>query len=829
MERKKIHLICNSHLDPVWLWEWEEGAAEAISTFRVAADFCEEYEGFIFNHNEAILYRWVEEFEPQLFARIQKLVKEGKWHIMGGWYLQPDCNMPSGEALVRQALVGRRYFKEKFDAEPTTAVNFDPFGHSRGLVQILKRSGYDSYIFCRPGGNELKLPANDFIWVGYDGSEINAYRAYDHYLTLKGQAADKVKKWMGTNRGKTTGLVLWGIGDHGGGPSRIDLEDLRKIADEEKEYEILHSVPEGYFSEIRENISILPRYGKGLKPSMTGCYTSQIRIKQTYRKLENELFMLEKTASQAAVNGLMTYPSESIKDAIYDLLTSQFHDILPGSSIQPVEEAALRQMEHGREIVSRLKAKAFFALAKGQPKAKDGEIPILVFNPHPYRIQDIFECEFQLPDQNWGDGYSMPVLYQNNKKVPCQTEKEKSNLNLDWRKHLVFRTALEPSSMNRFDCRIEMVPKKPELPSMNVDKDFKFSNEDMTATINHKTGLIDSYIVGETEYLRPDAFLLAVLKDNADPWQQNSARYADAEGKFRLMTHEESASYSGIQGKRLDPVRIIEDGEVSTVVEAVFCFNDSFACRRYRIPKKGTEIEIRTRVNWNEKDKMLKLSIPSAVKDPIYLGQTVFGTEELSADGYEMVSQKWVALMSFDKKVMFSCINDGIYGSDLRNGQVRLSLLRSPAYSCLPINDRSLLPEDRFTPRIDQGEREYTIWINAGPADKRMEKIDREAMTKNEKPFVLSFFPEGTCNKQGSGVMLDDETIVMTAFKMSEDGKGYIVRLFEPTGCIRKTTLVIPAAGIKKELSFTGFEVKTLRIDAGSGDIHETDMNEKDL
>ena len=103
---KQVFMICNAHLDPVWQWEWEEGAAEAISTFRVAADFCEEYEGFIFNHNEALLYRWVEEYEPELFERIKALVKKGRWHIMGGWYLQSDCNIPSGESFVRQILEG---------------------------------------------------------------------------------------------------------------------------------------------------------------------------------------------------------------------------------------------------------------------------------------------------------------------------------------------------------------------------------------------------------------------------------------------------------------------------------------------------------------------------------------------------------------------------------------------------------------------------------------------------------------------------------------------------------------------------------------------------
>ena len=158
---KKMWLICNAHLDPVWLWRREEGAAEALSTFRVAVRFCKNYNGFVFNHNEALLYRWIEEYEPELFAEIQELVKCGKWHIMGGWELQPDCNMPSGESFVRQILSGRKYFAEKFGVRPETAINFDPFGHTRGLVQILNKSGYTSYIFTRPNSNFITLPGEE--------------------------------------------------------------------------------------------------------------------------------------------------------------------------------------------------------------------------------------------------------------------------------------------------------------------------------------------------------------------------------------------------------------------------------------------------------------------------------------------------------------------------------------------------------------------------------------------------------------------------------------------------------------------------------------------
>ena len=164
MTERRLYLVCNSHIDPVWLWMWQEGLAETLTTFRRAAHFCEEFEEFMFCHNEALLYQWVELYEPDLFCRIQDLVRQGRWHIMGGWYVQPDCNLPCGESFVRQALVGKRYFLEKFGVEPHTAVNFDSFGHTRGLVEILVKAGYDSYLFCRPDPQDFSLPADSFIW-----------------------------------------------------------------------------------------------------------------------------------------------------------------------------------------------------------------------------------------------------------------------------------------------------------------------------------------------------------------------------------------------------------------------------------------------------------------------------------------------------------------------------------------------------------------------------------------------------------------------------------------------------------------------------------------
>ena len=172
--RRTLHLVGNSHIDPVWLWQWPEGLQEVRATFRSALDRMTEYPEFIFTSDSAAYYEWIEEIDPDMFEEIRERVAEGRWEIVGGWWVEPDCNLPSGESFVRQALFSQRFFLERFGRIATVGYNVDPFGHNAMLPQLLKRAGMDSYVFMRPGPHEYRLPGPIFWWRSPDGSRVLA-------------------------------------------------------------------------------------------------------------------------------------------------------------------------------------------------------------------------------------------------------------------------------------------------------------------------------------------------------------------------------------------------------------------------------------------------------------------------------------------------------------------------------------------------------------------------------------------------------------------------------------------------------------------------------
>jgi len=823
-----VHLLCNSHLDPVWLWEWPEGAGEALALARTVCELCEEFDWFVFNRNEVQFYEWIEEYDPALFQRIGGLIGKGKWHVMGGWYLQPDCNLPSGESLVRQILVGRRYFRQKFGVEPTTAANVDSFGHSRGLVQILAKSGYDSYLFCRPKLDKGPFPAAEFTWIGFDGSEVTAAVAESHYNSAPGGAVEKIEEWVERDAGKPVRQIPWGVGNHGGGPSRKDLGEIAALMATIRTVSIIHSTPEAYVAELRAKADDLPRHPADLNPFAVGCYTSDMRLKRRHRHLENEIFLAEKMATTAWAQGLMAYPEAELAGATRSLLTNQFHDILGGTSIPSADETTLDDLGHGLTLAGRVKNRAFFALSSGQERGKEGSHPILVYNPHPFPVRGLVECEVQPAWPDREDRYGIPTVTAGARVLPAQAEQQESNINEDHRKRVVFAVTLKPGRMNRFECRFEKVAGRPAAKSRIRKGKLRFKTADLEAVVNARTGLLDRVRIRGKDLLLAGAARPLVMHDNADPWGMTVTGFRRSAGRFRLMSQAEAARFAGIDDGRMEAVRVIEDGPVRTVVEALLTYGDSAICQRYKLPRVGTEVEIETRVLWQEKDRMLKLSLPTPWKGGTLMGQVAYGAQSLPSNGDEAVGQKWLAVAAGDGSQALTVINDSTYGCDFKRGELRLSLLRAPAHSGHPTGSgRPILHQDRFTPRMDQGEHLFRFWVNGGDQRERLTAVDREALAHNERPYALSYWPPGGGEASASGPVLSDKAVQVTALKRAEGGKDLIVRLFEPTGRKRTTTLSLEAIGLRTRLRMGPFEIKTLRVNRRTGRPREVNLLEE--
>lgn len=794
-KKRKVHLICNAHIDPIWQWDWQEGASATISTFQSAANLAEEFD-YIFCHNEVTVYKYIEEYAPNLFNKIKKLVRDGKWHIMGGWYLQPDCTMPSGESFVRQIKMGHKYFQEKFGVTPKVAINFDPFGHTRGLVQIVSKCGQNGYLAMRPKDWELELPNDQFIWEGYDGSRIKVNRVGEYNSPLGGSVS-KIKKDLAKQPQQVIS-ALWGVGNHGGGPSRKDLQDIKAYIKEAEEegIEIIHSTPEAFIDEMQTS----DVFRKSLYISMPGCYITMSRLKRKHIELENQLYFTEKICSIAAMKGLMKYPSHELYEVAEDLLNSEFHDVLPGTSIQSGEDNGLKLLDHGLLIAERMKTRAFFSLLNEEAPAGEGEYPIFVFNPHPYEFDTEVECEFMLADQNWSDTENSKIsIYDDqNNLITSQIIQETSKFNLDWRKRIIFECKLAPMSMNRYTVKVEFEP----IYEKVIKQNFVYENENKYVEIDRKTGALKNYRINGKEYLH-DAFVPMMFEDNADPWGMGKEQLKGLGTNpqaFELY-HSEDGIFSGVPN-----IRVVEDGEIYVGIEVFFEKDNSKVRLKYKIYKNKPYVDVSVTAFWQEKDKLLRIAIPVNV-DGKYIGQTAFGTDELFMDGRENVSHRFVAVQNDEE--CLAIINDSSYASMYKEHTIYLSLVRGAGYCVHPIPGRALVSDTNYVDRIDQCDHKFSFRIVVS----KESELERMAMEFNQKPYALNAFPVASefspCIEKR--IQIDNPNVALVAMKLSDDEKRYLFRLMNNQN--GETNTVLHLDSNKIELRFKKYEVKTVAFE----------------
>ena len=778
---KELHLICNAHLDPVWQWDWNEGATAALATFYSACELADEYD-YIFCHNEALLYEYIEEYDPKLFTRIKELVKAGKWHIMGGWYVQPDCNIPSGEGFARQIESGLTYFKEKFGVRPTVAVNFDSFGHTQGLVQILNKCGYEGYIFCRPMDWIFELPKMVFDWVGFDGSKVKAARFQDAtiYCSELGNAVNAIKRKMQPWEKEEIAFALWGVGNHGGGASRKDLTEIKAFAEEQKRngVSVFHSTPEAFF----EKVSPCVEFNAALQPCFIKCYSSIARLKRKYAELENKLIKAEKICAYADKEGVYQYDLAAFLEAQKNMAAIQFHDVLSGTCIIEGEKSSLQKAEYALELLDQQFTKAFMGLCAGYEKAEPGDYPIFVYNPHPYKEKQIFNGEFFLLEGivSETEGYEFTVK-KDGKEVSFQVVKESSCLNMDRSKRLAIQAELNPLSLTRFDVEVRRGKRK--YLDRNIQTEFVNSN-DAKAVFETKNGALNSYTIEGIEYLGGNAFTPIVFDDNPDPWGW----------------HMKTLGTNYRQPKPKTVLRVVERGDLLTKIESIYDTGSSDIRIAYTLYKDFDYIDVTVNVYWNDEGKGLKLEIP--VKEiGRFIGQTAFGTQEYRQESEEC-SQRFVGIEK-DGNVL-AIFKDGSYGCSVENGKLYITLLNGSVYCAHPVDLLPIIDESRFNHYIDLGRHEFTFRLEVC----KEEELERKATAFTQKPYALNFYPHGDGEKKEmSAIILSNANITLTAFR-KVDKNTYMVRLVNNF----KEEMACDCSVFGKSimLSFGKYEAKTL-------------------
>ena len=294
--KNKYYLVGNAHLDPVWQWQWQEGSAEAKATIRSALDRMKEFPEFRFVCSSASVYRWVEEFAPEMFEEIKERIKEGRFTVVGGWHVQPDCNLPSGEAYARQSLYAQRYFRENFGVTAKVGYNVDSFGHNLMLPQILKKSGMDSYIFMRPGPHEKEMDSDIFNWISPDGSSVTTYRIGPAYTCNFSSIEDLETRIDTINKQKNpfdSIPLFYGVGNHGGGPTIRNLQILREYSERHPEVQFLYSDVHDFFEDVWATGKILPEHRDDLQHHAAGCYATVSKVKIGIRRSETALVAAE--------------------------------------------------------------------------------------------------------------------------------------------------------------------------------------------------------------------------------------------------------------------------------------------------------------------------------------------------------------------------------------------------------------------------------------------------------------------------------------------------------------------------------------------------------
>jgi alpha-mannosidase len=794
MSQFSIKAVGNSHIDMAWLWPETETVEVVRNTFRTALDLMREYPDFRFTASAAQAYVWMEEKYPAIFSEIEQRVKEGRWEIVGGMWVEPDLNMPDGESLVRQILYGKRYFQQKFGVNVNIGWNPDSFGYNAQLPQIYKRAGIDYFVTQKLlwASEFTKFPYRLFWWQAPDGSRLMTYFPSDY-----ANAIDPVKMardsanygpivWKyngGTGSVPNGGLqmmYLYGVGDHGGGPTRVDLDTALRWQKADVVYPKLEfSTAASFLNNLSKNESELnlPTWnGELYFQYHRGVQTSQAEEKRGNRKSEVALLDAEKLASIGTLFG-QPYPQADFDASWKKVLFNQFHDILPGSGIGiNYVDAARKYAEvqrFGRDTVSA-------ALADLASRVKTDDVSVLVFNPLSWARTGAIEFEVQFP----ASFKSVAATSADGKAVALQV------LQLDAETNRA-RVLMVADSVPANGYKLVTLKPSPAAikPAGSVAATATaLENEVIKLTIDATTGCITSLIDKRTN---TEALAPAVAGVGAPPTLPDGKpcgnllqAFVDKPKQWDAWNVDADFIEHHTDLLKADEVKLIESTPLKAVIRVKHTWQSSSFIQDITLYAGMPRVDVNMQTEWHEKHILLKVAFPLSAKNDQATFEIPYGTvtrpttrnTPAEKAQFEVPALRWADLS--DSTHGFSLLNDSKYGYDAKDNVLRLSLLRGPVY-----------PD----PNADQGHHEFTysLYPHAGTW--------KEALTVRQGyevnyPLMATTTTrhQGTLPSSQSFFGVQEDNVVITAIKKDADDSSLIVRFYEWAGKKGDVHLTLP-------------------------------------
>ena len=817
----KVYLIGNAHIDIAWLWRIYETVLVARNTFDTVIKNQDEYPELHFAQSQALAYEWIEKKYPELFEDIKRRIKEGRWEVVGGMWVEPDCNLISGESWVRQILYGKKYFKEKFGLNINTGWNVDSFGYNWNMPQFYMKSGIDRFVTQKIWWNDTTVfPHYIFWWKGVDGTKLLSYfppEGYTSRVKING-VADNITKYEATT-GYKKSLILYGIGDHGGGPNR---EILNRVRGYNKLYispDFIHSKAGTFLDKVKGDLkNTIPVWNDELYLEYhRGTYTTQGAVKKGNRKSEVKVGVSEALASISSLLGL-EYPKEDLEAAWKYILTNQFHDILPGSSITPVYRDSAEWYKKAGRKIGKITNKTQAFIAKNINTSKVEGQPLVVFNPLSWRRSDIVKIAVKGTEKS---AYKV-VDVATGKEIPAAIDYCAAHQKLT----LSF-IARDVPSFGYKTYALQEGTGKTHATDIKADGTV-LENAFYRLEVNPETGnikcLVHKQMNREFVAKGKEANVLQVYEDRPQDWDAWNIGYTgrmwelNKADEVKLMTVNPvyavlkvKKTFLGLSKNRYSPTDE---------------FPSSFFTQYIVLYSNLPRIDIKTEADWWEDHMFLKAAFPVTVTNDKATYEIPFAAIDRTTKRetlwekarFEVSALKWADLS--EEGFGVSLLNDSKYGHDIAGNVMKISLLRAPTW-----------PD----PMADRGKHSfvYSLYPHQG-GWQQADTVKRGAELNSPLLISQTCKHEGTLPVSSSFFAVDSDSVILDGVKIAEEkgSKALVFRLYESEGAAGKAKLTFFKAptsieetnlieerirplrvnGSAIDLTFGKYEIKTLKV-----------------